>query len=360
MFDLPIVEIATGLALVYLMLSLIVSALNEGIATVFAMRARTLRMGLEQLLGEARAQELSDHPLVAGLKPKSWMTWHQRPTYIPRTVFVTTVLDLFANPSRPAAAVEPNAQPSIDLRSTIGAIQEQNLRRALLALYDEANGDLEKFKKNLGDWFDQAMERVSGWYRMKVQSIIRFLAFGLVVVVGADTLALTQRLWIDPALRARLTAAAQQAAGQPRPGSQAPEGSQGPAGSPPQAAAADANAAPASEKASLRTQVQAFEALNLPLTPFSEESGLAAWRKWYPKASDAPPSWIGLFFFWCWQHLLGFLVTAAAISLGAPFWFDVLNKLVDLRSSGKKVESATQPSQKPAAPAGQGVANQPA
>jgi hypothetical protein len=33
-------------------------------------------------------------------------------------------------------------------------------------------------------------------------------------------------------------------------------------------------------------------------------------------------------------HLPGWLITAAALSLGAPFWFDLLNKLVNLRQTG--------------------------
>ena len=34
--------------------------------------------------------------------------------------------------------------------------------------------------------------------------------------------------------------------------------------------------------------------------------------------------------------ILGFFVTALAISLGAPFWFDLLRKLVNIRSAGNK------------------------
>ncbi len=34
--------------------------------------------------------------------------------------------------------------------------------------------------------------------------------------------------------------------------------------------------------------------------------------------------------------LIGLLLTGAAVSLGVPFWFDVLNKVVNLRSVGKR------------------------
>ncbi len=37
-------------------------------------------------------------------------------------------------------------------------------------------------------------------------------------------------------------------------------------------------------------------------------------------------------------NVLGWIVTALAISLGAPFWFDLLGKLVQLRGTGTKPE----------------------
>jgi hypothetical protein len=40
----------------------------------------------------------------------------------------------------------------------------------------------------------------------------------------------------------------------------------------------------------------------------------------------------------CYRNLIGFLITALAVSLGAPFWFDLLNKLVSIRGAGIKPE----------------------
>ena len=33
-------------------------------------------------------------------------------------------------------------------------------------------------------------------------------------------------------------------------------------------------------------------------------------------------------------HLFGWLFTAAAVSLGAPFWFDLLSRVAKLRGAG--------------------------
>jgi len=46
---------------------------------------------------------------------------------------------------------------------------------------------------------------------------------------------------------------------------------------------------------------------------------------------------------WWWQiywHGVGWLLTALAISLGAPFWFDLLNKFIVVRSTVKPKEKS--------------------
>jgi len=40
------------------------------------------------------------------------------------------------------------------------------------------------------------------------------------------------------------------------------------------------------------------------------------------------------------RKMLGFFLSAIAIGLGAPFWFDLLNKVVKLRTAGKKLNGA--------------------
>jgi hypothetical protein len=47
-----------------------------------------------------------------------------------------------------------------------------------------------------------------------------------------------------------------------------------------------------------------------------------------------------------WFKLIGLLLTALAISLGAPFWFDLLNKVISIRAAGRS------PEEKPKSPEG--------
>ena len=55
---------------------------------------------------------------------------------------------------------------------------------------------------------------------------------------------------------------------------------------------------------------------------------------WNPNPfSQAFPAWL--------QTILGWLMTAIAVSLGAPFWFDMLNKIVNVRLAEKPAEEST-------------------
>ena len=40
-----------------------------------------------------------------------------------------------------------------------------------------------------------------------------------------------------------------------------------------------------------------------------------------------------------WETLLGWLITALALTLGAPFWFDLLSKLIKIRGTGTQIDS---------------------
>ncbi len=42
---------------------------------------------------------------------------------------------------------------------------------------------------------------------------------------------------------------------------------------------------------------------------------------------------------WVAKKIPGWLITALAISLGSPFWFDLLNRLINLRNAGKRPEN---------------------
>lgn len=296
MFGSEILEVAIGLAFVYLLLSLICSAVNEWIASLFKMRSITLEKGIKNLLNDPNeAKRLYEHPLI-----KVLYRGEGKPSYIPSRTFALALLDIVV----PAS---PDGKPKTldEVRNAVVTKlpdPDNEMRKALLILINEAGDNLMKVQKNIEHWFDSAMDRVSGWYKRKTQLIILCVALIVSGLLNADSFMIANILWRDNALRASIVASAQETAKKPL----SPD--------------PDASLTRVKE---LHAELQQ---LDLPI----------GWRvasKQYEDHRETPCDIRGWFY-----KILGLLFTAFASSQGAPFWFDVLNKFVNLRGVGKRPE----------------------
>jgi hypothetical protein len=282
-FGSVILEIAIGLSYVFLLLAVVCSAINEWLADLFALRANTLKAALRTMLDSATVDSLYAHPLVQGLTGTS-----RPPSYIPAHLFATALLDT-VDVTDAASSWTTTAA----VQARIAVLPDGRTKRVLRSLVNHAGNDVSQVRRNIESWFDHAMDRVSGSYKRQVQRVIVVLALLITVAFNVDTLAIANWLAQDTARAARVTSAAQTAAQQPAPAS----GSQGEA---------------------------ALVALQLPL----------GW-------SEGAPSTIPLPNFGSWiAKILGLLFTAVAVSMGAPFWFDFLGRLVNLREAGNPPSSA--------------------
>src|SRR5438105_374172 len=123
MFGSTITEVAIGIIFVYLLLSLICSAVNEIIESLLKNRATDLERGISVLFNQENGGKMIEafhkHPLISGLfrgayKPKKENTirfWHfllptNLPSYIPARNFSSAVIDLILHPT----AFESNVQ----------------------------------------------------------------------------------------------------------------------------------------------------------------------------------------------------------------------------------------------------------
>jgi hypothetical protein len=150
------------------------------------------------------------------------------------------------------------------------------------------------------------MDRVCGWYKRKTQLWSVILAMGIAVFVDVDSIRLARVLSNNPVLRAALVA--QSEAAKQRPETPKPE-----AASPAQ----DEKEATAKAYLNAQESVDKINNLGIPVGWQSEIS--------IPKPTTSTG-------FWWWISKVGGLVlTALAASLGAPFWFDILQKLFGLR-----------------------------
>jgi len=302
MFGSQVLEVMIGLLLTYLALSVACSGIKEVIASLFALRSKTLEAAIRKMLLGVNgnvAQKILEHPVIAASAPPG----KKLPSYIASRNFALALLDTVA-PMKDAA--QPRTIQS--LRASIAALPQTNLRNTLLGFIDSAKGDLESVHKKIERWFDDTMERASGWYKRTAQKLIFGAGLVLCLALNADTFQIAKELWSDEALR---TAVVTQATERVREGNSV---------NPPDSSASvvKADSLPISDQL-----LQVGEAIRaaqpLPFGWSHEQNGalraIFAWPR-------------GLFKF------LGILVSSFAILMGAPFWFDMLNKIINLRISG--------------------------
>lgn len=345
LFGSTVLEVAIGMVFVYLLLSLLCSAVVEYIEAKLNYRAKDLEKAIRLLLDQTDGQagdrtqnaaapadspssRLYQHPLV-----KSLYRGDKLPSYIPSRTFALALWDM-AFPADQRAAAAGGAHNIATIRAAINANQyvPPSVKRALLALVDDAGSDFEKARKNIEEWYDGAMDRASGWYKRRVHVIL--LVIGLVVsaLVNADTINISKALMQNDALRQSIVAEAEEAARTPLP-----------VATPTPADPAAASRAAAEKARAVRAQL---ETLGLPLgwvRAAHDATGSVTNAADPRRFPDTAGGWI--------LKVIGLLITALAVSQGAPFWFDLLNKFIVIRSTVKpKEKSQEQPSKDRPAP----------
>jgi hypothetical protein len=288
LFNSATLDVMVGLIFVYLLLAIMCSSINEAIAGMFHLRSATLEKGIKQLLdGQDNVggavndptktwlvDQFKQHPLVSGMKLPNG----DLPSYLPSRTFAAAVMDL----------VTPGVQGPItfaDLQTGLGNLPDGDVKKALLALTQNAQDDLEKAQKNIEAWFDDAMDQASGWYKRQAARIVIVIAILLTLGTNADTIQITRNLWTNPTVRAQLVEQSKQM------GAALPD----------------------------KPQKKDLDSLGGILPPWS----------------DLPDTNLGWF-----ERVLGWILTIAAVSLGAPFWFDILGKLANLRNAGQKPDKS--------------------
>src|SRR5665213_2369132 len=90
MISTPAISVAIGLILMYLLLSLACTVINEAIATVLNWRASTLAKGIEHLLDDPTLRhEFKDHGLI---KTANVASGPGGPSYLPGRTFALALL----------------------------------------------------------------------------------------------------------------------------------------------------------------------------------------------------------------------------------------------------------------------------
>jgi len=366
MFNSVVLDIVIGLVFIYLLYSLLATTIQEIIASNFGFRAKILERAIFRMLedenkfnskfksvlylfkkmgnGGAKSSttyEFYHHPLMKFLGENDL---RGKPAYISKETFSKVIIDLLRGDQvKPGDDIVPLIQKALDEKTTNWGNAKINDETVsyLKSIWADADGDLLKFKKLLENWFDETMDRASGWYKKHTQIILFFVGFTIAIVFNVDTIKIVDKLEKDPKLREQLV----------------------------QQADAFEKAHPDLDKKvllqasenkkfldqytkdklkpddslmnrQLKDSVDLANYLILKArrdTLFNQAASLvkndingvhhALGLEWddYKCTTNL--------FVCILKSMFGWIITALALSLGAPFWFDLLNKLMKLRSS---------------------------
>lgn len=327
MFGSEILDVAIGLIFMFLLLSLVCSSIKEAFETVLKFRARDLARGLREMFGDKDGTgfvaALYRHPLIDGLyigdySPKKASNL---PSYIPSRLFALTVMDLLKPASAHSTAGAADATVAASdgmanageglsgLRSAVSLSENATVKRALLPLIDAAGNDALRARQNIEDWFNGSMDRVSGWYKRRTQIIIGSVALLVALLMNVDTVSIARYLSTSQTARSVIVARLNE-----------------------------------STKVEAPTTYQ----LTDPIGWLERQGGVPVGWLFDPEPGQTlqdyardwrrPPITFGGWLL----KLAGIAFTAFAITLGAPFWFDVLNKFMVIRSTVKPQEKSGQ------------------
>ncbi len=438
MYLAELIEVAIGLILVYIVMSLTVLQIQEWISGILDKRARYLEGILRKMLAEPSpssqpsisspdtpaqgSQSLSvvsriyNHPLIRSLSQDG-----KKPSYIPADKFALALFDAVMTAGTDASTLQKtlleiktnlpeavlnevkvgldrliedskgirdnaaklaelqnkiydfaNKYPQAKIREMLDAllqaklptrddeiikqlkdgaanliIYNPGLRQTIDSLILQAEAYAQKgesilaaARANAESWFNDTMDRASGWYKRNAQKWAFGLGIGLALIFNVDTVQIATELWRQPLLRQSLASAAENF--------ELPQTN----------LASEQDVADAQE--AIRQLRTTFTGLNIPigwtldplgpdkfnpqmdhctLFPRSEVS-TGAGKDVYGMAvngeckvwSNPPRGWGFI------TKLIGLLVTGLATVQGAPFWFQILQKIINVRSTGTKPE----------------------
>jgi hypothetical protein len=334
----PVLGTAVGLVLLFAGASLLCSAITESVSNLFQMRAKYLLTGLRSMLdgpetspatgkaedkrlhqavkdpqatkdavatvrapdgttealiaASATTTALFNSPLLTSLQSRRVWPFGtgklRNPQYISAPMFARALIDLLV-PSEPDG--KPPVVVGIDaLAAAVAKLPSPSLRRQLTAFLAAAGNNVSAFEQSLESWYEEEMAKISGWYKRWARVALGITGLIVAVLFNLDTLQVAHSLYVDVPIQ--------------------------------QAVIATADTGTLCQNVPDRAACATDELAKL-------------------KAAALPIGWPEPGIGRGWSIVLkivGWGLTAFAVSFGAPFWFEALSKLGSLRNTGTRPE----------------------
>ena len=298
MFNSTAIEVVIGLVFIYILYSLLVTIVTELISSVFNQRGMILKKGIRRMLDddnntdnkiELLSDEFRQRPEIKYLGNK-FLGKNRIPSYISPSTFSTALLNIL----RKSGEIDKNLKEY--MKTLEKGKENSETKEILYNLMVEANGKIDKFKGLLENWYNETMDRVSGWYKRRIQLITFFIGLVIAFALNVDTIAIAKKLTRESDTRIEMV----------------------------KMATDFANERNVNDSTSLLVNDEVKQIMQ---DIKQQESIISISHRPSDPSTKA-----------FWLYVLGCLITTIALSLGAPFWFDILNKISKLRSGGAQVK----------------------
>lgn len=315
MFDSPILDTVIGLLAVFFVFSLLAAGLRELIARALETRARKLEEKLTDLLDGAEdtgfAKQIIEHPLVK--KVDKAVDHISPPDFASALAGVLGAEDA----DDPAAAYEA-------VKAKINGLEDKHpLKKPLKTLINESEQKVAAFRAAVEGWFDRLMESMTTWYRRRARWVAFALGIGIAIAFNVNAIDTAHELWENGSVREATSNFAE--AVLPDDLGQRVEQCEN-----------ESNPANCVED-----EIAKLVDIGLPIgwacsdsreggecdNPFEFAANI--WNQTF----DGDWGNVAL-------RLGGWLLTAAALALGAPFWYDALRRVAGLRRGSTTTGSA--------------------
>ncbi len=293
---LAILSIVIGLVFVLLLFSMLTSAVVEVYHAFKASRGNHLKETLEMMLGPEKARLFLEHAYFKQLSSATKPTSTQKlPVWIDKSTFSAILADILT----------PEGG-KMDIQERIDKIENQELRKVLNFLWRQSGGDIRAFQAKVEYWYDEVMARAKEWFIDSTKWRLFFFGTVLAAALNADTVQIYQSLSTNAVLREQI--------------------------------ATDAAAFANSTDTSLVSRNSGVRDTTRKDTAdaranFVKLKGMYSEHIVSPLGlgwgQSKPANW------WEWlTKVVGWLLTGVAVTMGAPFWFEMLKKMLALKGGG--------------------------
>lgn len=275
-------DVAIGLVMMYLLLSLLCTIINEFISAIAGLRSRTLMQAIGKIIDSPDLHaDFYKHGLIDTGK---LVNGSISLPYLSSQNFAMAIID--------SLDTKKTMPQFSDIENSVKDMPDSNIRDTLLINLMLSGGNVEKLRDNIANWFDRIMDHVSDVYKRKLRILSFIVGLAVAVLINADSINVTKSLWHDRALRAQMIDSA--------------------------------------DKILPQNQVVTIQDVMLvenELRPLP--------LGWDLEHIRPDADWRVEYYFWIYKAA-GLLLTGIALSLGAPFWFDILSKIINIRGTVNK------------------------